>query len=380
MQQGVFDDLYRKWQSRLIHTNASLILVGFICQLIGYIIVSLSHTVTIPLLDYIVYWLLLPLFCNLFFLVFGGVLLKMDSTTLSWSEFIPIIQMTGICMVFATRYAHFYQTVGVLVFSLFVGIVFDRVSILAVSMLFSLYSAYHIGMERIDFNKARGVADPYVDIEIVVAFGVIITAFFISRNLLRFQLEKSTIIQKAHDNEVLLQEALNRDAKTGLFSSTYFRNALEKTVDMEPEQLILMITDIDNFKVVNDTYGHANGDIVLLRLAELLRAYFGEENCPSRFGGEEFTALVLHCDKDDMIRRAESFREAFAKQNYPFCNHPITISIGLAVWEKGWTELKLFDYADAALYQAKTQGKNCVCCWSGFDTAVETSNQEVSHE
>jgi diguanylate cyclase (GGDEF)-like protein len=330
-------------------------------------------------MEYVTDYLFLPLGCNLLVLLLGAILLRALKASLFWSEFIPILQMGVILTVFALTYNRFGVLIGTLCFTLFIGAAFDRVSGLCVALFFALYEAYQIQAYRAEFSVMHNIADPYGNIEVVVAIVTILVAFFISRDFLTFQLRKIELLTRVHEREVRLQAALDRDSKTGLYSSTYFNNALEKAVARSPEKLMLMILDIDDFKSVNDRFGHSNGDVVLLRLAELMKAYFRDEECPSRFGGEELTAIVTSGTEEEMRRRCEAFRQEFANQNYPFTSERITFSIGIASLENGWDARKFFDYADAALYQAKKQGKNCTCMWNDMMDPLG-SGKEASHE
>ena len=364
MNPSIFDKLYERWQNRLILTNITFVAAGFVCQLLGYGISMLTHTALTSPMEYVMDYLLLPLGCNLLVLLLGAILLRALRDSLFWSEFIPILQMGVILTIFALAYNQFSVLVGALCFALFIGAAFDRVSGLLVALFFALYEAYQVQVFREAFSREHGIPDPYASIEMVVAIVTILVAFFISREFLKYQLRKIEILTEVHEKEVRLQAALDRDAKTGLYSATYFNNALDQAVHQQPEVLFLMILDLDDFKSVNDRFGHVNGDVVLLRLADLMRDYFSEEECPSRFGGEEFAAIVRTGTMEEMIRRCDAFRKEFSSQIYPFTSESITFSVGIASLEAGWEAHKFFDYADAALYQAKKQGKNCICGWN----------------
>ncbi len=379
MNPSIFDKLYERWQNRLILTNITFVAAGFVCQLLGYSISMLTHTAIATPMEYVTDYLLLPLGCNLLVLLLGAILLRALRGSLFWSEFIPILQMGLILTVFSLTYNRYSVLVGTLCFTLFIGAAFDRVSGLCVALFFAFYEAYQVQAYRADYSEWNNIPDPYANIEVVVAIVTILTAFFISRDFLKFQLRKIEILTKVHEKEMRLQAALDRDSKTGLYSSTYFNNALEKAVGGSPKRLMLMILDIDDFKSVNDRFGHSNGDVVLLRLADLMRAYFRDEECPSRFGGEELTAIVTSGTEEEMRRRCEAFRQEFANQSYPFTSDRITFSVGIASLESGWDARNLFDYADAALYQAKKQGKNCVCMWNDM-TNPAGSGKEASDE
>jgi two-component system, cell cycle response regulator len=155
------------------------------------------------------------------------------------------------------------------------------------------------------------------------------------------------------------------DSLTGLFN----RRAFERKIVEEFERakryehpLSVIMLDIDNFKRINDTYGHHGGDAALVKISEILRDKSRRSDFPSRFGGEEFVLVLPETDQDSAIRVARKFHEeirtcAFGTADKPFS---LTVSMGLTSTNKkeysDWRQM--IDDADAALYQAKNTGKD----------------------
>lgn len=177
-----------------------------------------------------------------------------------------------------------------------------------------------------------------------------------------------------HDQTMLLGDATRMDAATGLYNHECFYEELEKRMEafaQIPEKeredacFCLLIADIDNFKKVNDTYGHAFGDEVLLGLANIFKNYCGSKDFAARYGGEEFVLIVGGCHKRDALTRANTIRRRFEDTVFTDASgeeHQFTVSLGVAEYDKPWnTASKFFDQADQALYQAKNTGKNRVC-------------------
>jgi len=128
--------------------------------------------------------------------------------------------------------------------------------------------------------------------------------------------------------------------------------------------LSVMVVDIDHFKQINDTYGHAGGDIVLREAAHSLRASARREDSVCRIGGEEFLVICPGTDLKAAMRSAERLRSSLeAKQILVgLTEKSVTASIGVAVHEVGTVDSDaLVSAADKALYQAKKAGRNQVC-------------------
>jgi diguanylate cyclase len=124
--------------------------------------------------------------------------------------------------------------------------------------------------------------------------------------------------------------------------------------------LCLAICDIDLFKNVNDTYGHAAGDEVLKGVGEVLQQRMRESDFVSRYGGEEFVVLLTETEKEQAFHVMESVRESICSSSYAWGEEKlsVTISIGIAEFRGKDSLESVFTRADRALYRAKDCGRN----------------------
>lgn len=174
----------------------------------------------------------------------------------------------------------------------------------------------------------------------------------------------------AIDKAKLLEkvEALaTTDALTGLANRRVFEQRLTDELDRSNRyghSLGLLMADVDDFKRVNDTYGHAVGDVVLQAIASILRRSVREIDLCVRYGGEEFAVILPHTDKEGGLPVAERIRKAVTTVPIVAGDDPamtMTLSIGVATYpEDGKTPDQLVHAADVALYRAKHLGKNRV--------------------
>ncbi len=179
----------------------------------------------------------------------------------------------------------------------------------------------------------------------------------------RFRLaEKNDELQ--HANEILSQLSIT-DGLTKLHNHRYFQDNLSremKRVSRTRTPLSLILLDIDDFKMLNDTHGHAAGDEVLVSLASIMNESARESDLIARYGGEEFVVLMPNTDLAGAVHLAEKIRMAvegtrlIIGENMKPVN--VTISVGVALYSGN--RRNLFVEADKALYQAKAAGKNCV--------------------
>ena len=124
----------------------------------------------------------------------------------------------------------------------------------------------------------------------------------------------------------------------------------------------LIMIDIDNFKKINDTYGHQAGDYVLQELARVLKSQLRARDVIARYGGEEFAIILPGVTFSQALRVAERLRRSVEKHlfKYKDVQIPVTISLGLAMMRDGLDETAIVEKADKALYLAKRSGKNQV--------------------
>jgi diguanylate cyclase (GGDEF)-like protein len=154
------------------------------------------------------------------------------------------------------------------------------------------------------------------------------------------------------------------DELTGLSNHRRFQELLAVEIEQmrryhHPVGLIML--DIDNFKSFNDTYGHQQGDVVLRRVARVLADTSREADFPARYGGEEMALILPHTDMPGSFAIAERIRTAVESLRLPRLDEAgvlrVTVSLGVAASTDG-TKEDLISEADAALYEAKRQGKN----------------------
>ena len=185
----------------------------------------------------------------------------------------------------------------------------------------------------------------------------------IGNTILKFEV-KDCLDVSYHDK--LYQQA-TKDPLTGLSNRNYLQNELSKFISIGfryNRVFSMMMLDIDFFKMVNDTYGHAVGDNVLKMVADVLLSNKREQDIAARFGGEEFVVLLPETALDGAVAVAERIRIAIENCNLtPLgCQHTVTISIGISEFPlHGMKAEELVKCADEALYEAKANGRNRVC-------------------
>lgn len=166
-------------------------------------------------------------------------------------------------------------------------------------------------------------------------------------------------------NNAMLYRRATVDDITGLYVRRLFFIRLEDEIryaENKKSEMSLLMMDLDHFKSVNDSYGHQTGDEVLGRIGEILRLTLGRQNIVSRYGGEEFVAMLPDTGLTDAMAIAEDIRCAIENEkfNHERTSFSTTISIGVTEILPDDQIEDIIGRADAALYNAKSKGRNCV--------------------
>ncbi len=172
------------------------------------------------------------------------------------------------------------------------------------------------------------------------------------------------------EKQAELTRLANTDSLTGLLNRRRFTALGEQAVrDANSSDIWVVMMDIDHFKRVNDTYGHAAGDVAIRDFARIIDQEIGEQGFVGRMGGEEFAAILPRVSMDEAIRLAETIRSTTALHQTTSDDEKFrfTTSIGVAQWMSDEVTIEpALDRADRALYSAKAYGRNRVV---GFEYA-----------
>ena len=188
--------------------------------------------------------------------------------------------------------------------------------------------------------------------------------------------------------ELRLQAQAMQDSMTGLLNRAAFQKQSEELLKlarkMKDKEPALLIVDIDNFKQINDRYGHLYGDTVIVSMADALQRVFAEDAAVGRFGGDEFTVFLLHADKQQLEEKIIQLREIYDKEIVETEDgRKITCSVGAARYGvDGVTVQELINSADSALYYIKENGRNgyAICTEQIKKRFAEGSEKVISEE
>lgn len=178
----------------------------------------------------------------------------------------------------------------------------------------------------------------------------------------------SSDITELHQLKEQLHQQSVRDGLTGLYNRRFFFELCEKNLSLDMRHhltSVLMVLDVDQFKCINDRFGHPLGDSALMHLGRVMQSVLRSEDVLARIGGDEFAILLPNTTLSAAASLAERLRQQVMQSPLPLPDGDklvITISAGLVENGEGELMESLYARADQMLYQAKQNGRNCVAC------------------
>lgn len=177
----------------------------------------------------------------------------------------------------------------------------------------------------------------------------------------RFRKKISDLFESINESVSMLYEVATHDEKTGLYNNKFFETLLDMEIEKAKrghQKLSLIMTDIDFFKKINDTYGHVKADELLKQLADVIRKNARKSDIVARFGGEEFTILLPETD----LEKAKTFSLKLRRlihADKTLKKYKVTVSGGVTQFRKDKDNKKKFkERVDNALYEAKHKGRD----------------------
>ena len=199
----------------------------------------------------------------------------------------------------------------------------------------------------------------------------VISVFFIAITMLLVTLTRMWLVSKENKNK--FQILAHTDSLTGIYNRYGFDELAEKMINKNPKaKFVAVLLDIDDFKFINDIYGHVYGDKALRSLADSMKAFFPSDALLGRNGGDEFCILLKNYSYEDVKEKLQQFTMAPKTFSYKGKEYPFYISLGYSEYPTfASNRSQLMRCADAALYEIKLHGKNgCMAYREGLELRV----------
>ncbi|WP_202078355.1 GGDEF domain-containing protein [Caldalkalibacillus salinus] len=344
----------KKWNRRIINNLWLILLISFFVANVNLILTTYDKV------SFIINYVILPSVVLFVILLMVEVFTRLLSPQLN-SYF--IIFFSG-AIAFALVYHH-YSVKGIesifLLPILFSCIYFNHRKVLYASFISLIYYSALL------FTHPTWMLDVtlthIISMVSILFFGGVIALNIMIRGveLLRHLEDSIKSSEELMISKVVIEKVSKTDALTEVNNHRAFQEYTDYLLRHAHESTLhLAVLDLDNFKKINDTYGHQKGDIVLKQTAKRLKRHVSHDDFVARYGGEEFVIVFIDKQSEEVYEALEKIRQEIESMSLDNVAEQITISIGLHTYEQNMSKDEWFSGADSALYEAKQSGKNKV--------------------
>lgn len=353
-----------KWRNQLFRVCLYLVLICFAAEIAIYLIDSSTKELFLPLPLYRLRFIYLPAGLNVVMLLITYFCINSprlsNRTKNAWAGVMIYFVCANIQVVHYV-YGPLLMLPGI---AIFVTTLFSDKK-LTLSITFA--SIASLGAAAVLASTELRKDDPQLIADVGIAAIVMLSMYITANLLINYTKQQIDHILEGNERQLQLIEECNMDPLMGIGNRRALQEKFDKirgtnATDRNPQ---LLMIDIDDFKHVNDTFGHPCGDEVLIKLARLIKQLVrdsGRNMEAYRFGGEEIALLFWNMSEKAVWEMCNDLREACYRQSFSFDRDlRVSFSGGLARMKPHQTPEDWIADADARLYEAKTSGKNRIC-------------------
>lgn len=350
--------LHDRFRYQFTNVHALTVLTVSLFEIIGYIVLVFSGVESFSLHNaYLWYGVVLPIVINTVTHFIARRIANHAPVSRARKNRSIIIAALVTSFVVAVIHKEYTVTSCAFIFPMMLSAIFNDRKLLNMSFFASVFILLCVGA-AFWLDDAIALTSA---LNLFILFGFAWISYLCGIISINFSKQSYTTIESQAEQNSRLRDDVLKDQMTGLYNHSAFINQLDKMISghVPGESLYLVMVDVDDFKSINDTYGHDCGDIVLIRLANILQ----KNNCTAyRYGGEEFAVIFRETSEAEVCAVMENMLAEFRSCTFPFSDDSITFSAGIARYTQGTTRDNLFEQADKTLYLAKHEGKNRVLC------------------
>jgi len=352
------EKINERWRTNLFHICILFAAIGSAAEIIIYMIDSNTRTLFLPNNIYRWRFIYIPSMLNLIVIITTYFCIKSVRFSNNSKNVWSCILIYFLCA--NTQFIHYVYGPLLMLpcIAIFMSILFANNKL---TLGLTICSILSLGCATIVASHELRRDDPQLIIDTVLAVLIIIISYIGTTLMTKYVNEQLDYIIRSNVREKELIEELHLDSLMGIYN----RKALHEKAKscfigcLKNGECHMLLLDIDDFKKINDSYGHLNGDEVLISLSKLLKQVSTRNIIAYRYGGEEIVLIIQHKTIDEAYLLAEQIRNSFSECRYSFAPQlSVTFSGGIATLQLGQSVEEWFHDADSALYKAKKLGKN----------------------
>lgn len=346
-----------KWLKMQYQLMLWLVVAATVIETVMFFVLREMAAITASSQGYVIKYILTPFLCNL--LLSAAATLAMRSGRLTDRKKVYTVSLLLAAMAFVLYTVHsvFYTLFLIFTIPMILTIVYgDQVLTGVTGLVCILGKAVSDLWLFWDPDRAPVLSTSDSATDFGLSLLLLALFYIICRFLIQVEQEKNNVGINLEQERQQYQEESMTDGLTRVWNRQALREAFQGIArEQENRRFFLAMMDLDDFKSLNDTYGHSQGDQYLKALGQVLLASASERAVPFRFGGDEFCVLFCGCTPREVQTRCGQIQEKFSQEGINRTCREVSISIGVAEYRRGERPVQLLDRADAALYRAKQE-------------------------
>jgi diguanylate cyclase (GGDEF)-like protein len=357
---------FKKWNRKILNVYWIVTLIAAITETVIYFLVAVPRGS--GSLSYFAEYTIRPTVFNIFLFSISELVHRLIKDRFKEAAKYLII-LAGTLLVCNLVYVHYSVSVIYVLFvlpimlSVYYGS--NKITMFSMAINVALYLlVITLYLPTMPVEKVKhNLTDICTTIAIIISAGLIVRSFIDRAN----EIVKTFVTMYENERDLTIKNFVMEfnskiEPLTGLYNHKTFYQYLGDLIEQSENfkfPLSVAVLDIDNFKKVNDTYGHSYGDDVIKSLAEIIKDSIGTDDYGARYGGEEFAIIFTDKDKYKTFEVMETIRTKFNNKIIKGMeDERFSVSIGISQHREGMTMQNLFSNADSAQYSSKRTGKN----------------------
>lgn len=352
--------LFFKYRALLIKSYAWIALSVMVIEIITYFLVKSSHIQLRFLRSYFLVYVVIPSLINFGAVFVANLINKRKTLSIKAKNSATIFIMEVMAFNVSFFHGYFPTSFCSLCIPVLVSSIYGDKKIMRNAVVVSVLGLIISVMTG---NLFEPNIDGFLIVNAIIALMMIMISYAIGMLSTKFEHENIKEMEHHILRQNKLEQQLQRDQMTGLFNQTAFYSFLHKIIYTSGggKPITLAVIDLDDFKRINDTYGHERGNDVLRTLARIMEKHCSTEDIICRYGGEEFAVIYNGIKANEAKIVMEKILNEFKSIKFEGIDEVMSFSCGLCEYKTGYTYHEFFNRADSAMYEAKKCGKSrCV--------------------
>lgn len=353
------DNLEKKLRDRFVKIIGTVFIVEAIVNILFCIMFFIKDSMLVSLQVYILKYALLPISVNFIVYFVANKINSSNKYNNDYKNFacsIALCTIAGSVSIFHSCYPPIWVAPGITL--LFCSVFHNK----KIQKYVLIYSCIFVAVSCVYISTEGTLEVSYFVEQCIVTEVITILCGFVAKAVVAHQENMLDIVTTSIKNEEKYRKRLEIDALTKVHSRVYMDELAYRLFNgnNKDENIGIAILDLDDFKKVNDVYGHDNGDKVLRTLGAILNENTTENQEVGRFGGEEFIIIFKNNLLTANYELIDKIRKKLNEHTFDFMEEHISFSAGIIQCEPNMKYEEVFKLADKTLYKAKESGKNKV--------------------